>query len=161
MSDSVDNDKLERLLQNAQSAYARCIDDQAGAGWPDFFDDDCLYVVTTAENYRQGLEAGLIYADSKGMLKDRISALHEANIYEAHCYRHILGQPVILKREGELVWSECSFVVARIMRTGETTLFATGRYIDCYRIKNNQPLIRERKVVCDSNRIDTLLALPL
>jgi anthranilate 1,2-dioxygenase small subunit len=161
MSDSLDNDKLGRLLRNAQSAYARCIDDQAGAGWHDFFDDDCLYVVTTAENYRQGLEAGLIYADSKGMLKDRISALHEANIYEAHCYRHILGQPVILKREGELVWSESSFIVARIMRTGETTLFATGRYVDCYRIKNDQPLIRERKVVCDSNRIDTLLALPL
>jgi anthranilate 1,2-dioxygenase small subunit len=52
-------------------------------------------------------------------------------------------------------------MVARIMRTGETTLFATGRYVDCYRIKNDQPLIRERKVVCDSNRIDTLLALPL
>jgi anthranilate 1,2-dioxygenase small subunit len=161
VSDSVYEDKLGHLLKNALSAYARCIDDQAGVGWPEFFDDECLYLVTTAENYRQGLEAGLIYADSKGMLEDRISALHEANIYEAHCYRHILGQPVILKQEGELVWSECPFMVARIMRTGETTLFATGRYIDCYRIKNDQALIRERKVICDSNRIDTLLALPL
>jgi anthranilate 1,2-dioxygenase small subunit len=161
VSDSVYEDKLGHLLKNALSAYARCIDDQAGVGWPEFFDDECLYLVTTAENYRQGLEAGLIYADSKGMLEDRISALHEANIYESHCYRHILGQPVILKQEGELVWSECPFMVARIMRTGETTLFATGRYIDCYRIKNDRALIRERKVICDSNRIDTLLALPL
>ena len=47
------------------------------------------------------------------------------------------------------------------MRTGETMIFATGRYIDCYVLEKGRVLIRERKVVCDSNRVDTLLALPL
>jgi anthranilate 1,2-dioxygenase small subunit len=149
------------LIIKAQAAYAQCIDDKGGEGWVNFFDDDCFYVITTAENYQEGLQAGLMYADSKGMLKDRIAALNEANIYERHRYRHIVGQPLISRVDGPLVWAETAFMVARIMRTGETSLFATGRYIDCYSITADQVLLRERKVVCDSNRVDTLLALPL
>ena len=152
---------LQQRIANAQAAYARCIDDAGGGGWPDFFDDECFYIVTTAENHQDGLQSGLMYADSKGMLKDRISALEEANIYERHRYRHILGQPSVMRVEGPLVWAETSFMVARIMRTGETSLFATGRYIDCYLVEADTALIRERRVVCDSSRIDTLLALPL
>jgi hypothetical protein len=38
---------------------------------------------------------------------------------------------------------------------------ATGRYLDLYRIEDNKAKLEERTVVCDSSRIDTLLALPL
>ena len=65
---------LERILA-LQAAYIRCIDNNALEAWPDFFLDQCLYKVTTAENHRNGFEAGIIYADSKGMLIDRIAAL--------------------------------------------------------------------------------------
>ena len=151
-----------QLIIQAQAAYARCIDDDEGRGWPDFFADKCLYVVTTAENHRLGMQSGIIFADSKGMLIDRISALKNANIYEQHRYRHILSQPLISRIDSEWVWCETGFMVARIMRTGETSLFATGRYLDCYRItQSHSPLLEERRVICDSNRIDTLLALPL
>jgi anthranilate 1,2-dioxygenase small subunit len=40
-------------------------------------------------------------------------------------------------------------------------VYATGRYIDLYRLKDGAPRLRERIVVCDSSRFDTLLALPL
>lgn len=149
------------LIARAQAAYARCIDDHKARGWPDFFEEDCLYLVTTAENHEAGLEAGLIYADSRGMLEDRISALYEANIYEQHSYRHVLGQPFIERRDGEMVECETSFVVVRIMRDGETALFASGRYLDRYRVGGDSALLNRRIVVCDSRRIDTLLALPL
>ena len=161
MSAILHEDQVFRLIGAAQAAYARCIDDHGAQGWPDFFDTQCLYVVTTADNHRRGLAAGLIYADSQGMLKDRISALNDANIYERHSYRHILGQPAIGTIDSDLVAVETAFLVARIMRTGETTIFASGRYLDVYRVNGEQVLLRERIVVCDSNRIDTLMALPL
>jgi anthranilate 1,2-dioxygenase small subunit len=47
------------------------------------------------------------------------------------------------------------------MRDGDTDIFATGRYLDVYRVRNGAVTIAERIVVCDSSRIDTLLALPL
>ena len=87
---------LERILA-LQAAYIRCIDRNELEAWPDFFVDPCLYVVTTAENHRNGFEAGMIYADTKGMLIDRVAALRQANVYEKQTYRHILGLPVIVR----------------------------------------------------------------
>lgn len=150
------------LIGHAQNAYIRCIDSGNLEAWPDFFEDDCTYKITTADNHAQGLEAGVIFANSKDMLRDRVASLREANIYEQHVYRHFLGQPWIAPREetGE-VRSETSFLVARIMRDGTTDIYATGRYIDVYRLNGGAPRLRERIVVCDSSRFDTLLALPL
>jgi 3-phenylpropionate/cinnamic acid dioxygenase small subunit len=67
-------------LLNAE--YAGCIDDDMLEQWPLFFIEKCLYKITTVENYRIGMLAGLVYADSQRMLSDRVTALREANAYE-------------------------------------------------------------------------------
>jgi anthranilate 1,2-dioxygenase small subunit len=149
------------LILRAQADYARCIDDDRLESWPDYFDDPCNYKITTAANYREGLEAGIVFANSRGMLVDRVSSLREANIYEHHTYRHILGVPSILEEIDGGARCETPFLVARIMRGGETDIFATGRYLDVYRIRERGVKLVERIVVCDSSRINTLLALPL
>ena len=149
------------LINQFQNAYARCIDSGNLEAWPDFFEEICTYKITTADNFSQGLEAGVIFANSRGMLLDRVSSLREANIYERHVYRHFLGQPWILSQDSSEARSETSFFVARIMRDGTTDVYATGRYIDTYRLNGDVPKLRERIVVCDSSRFDTLLALPL
>ena len=148
-------------IAQAQAAQARCLDDDRLEDWPDFFAEDCLYRVTSAENMREGYEASLIFLNSKGMVRDRVSALRTANIYERHAYRHVLGQPSVLSSEGESVSTETSFMIARIMRDGKTDLFATGRYIDVWLRAGTSVTLVSRVVVCDSSRIDTLLALPL
>ena len=151
---------LERILA-LQAAYIRCIDNNALEEWPDFFVDPCLYVVTTAENRRNGFEAGIIYADTKGMLIDRIAALREANVYEKQSYRHILGLPNILRNGGDEAESETPFLVVRTMHDGQSDIFATGLYLDTYRAVGSDLKFAKRVAVCDSSRIDTLMALPL
>ncbi|WP_159349737.1 aromatic-ring-hydroxylating dioxygenase subunit beta [Roseomonas harenae] len=149
-------------IMAVQARYARCIDTDRLEEWPDFFLPDCQYRITTAENHRLGYAAGLIWADSRGMLQDRVAALREANIYERHSYRHLLGLPLVDGTGPEGTRSETPFIVARIMRDGATDLFATGRYLDLWRADEaGTPKLAERIVVCDSSRIDTLLALPL
>ena len=145
-----------------QAAYARCIDDDRLEAWPDFFLPQAIYRVTTAENHRRGLEAGLIWANSRAMLQDRVSALREANIYERHGYRHLIGLPHVEPAGAGAARAETPFMVARIMRDGSTALFATGRYLDRFaRDAAGALKLAERIVVCDSSRIDTLLAIPL
>jgi anthranilate 1,2-dioxygenase small subunit len=141
--------------------YARAIDDDRLEAWPDFFAADCLYKITSADNHRKGLEAALIYADSRGMLKDRVAALREANIYERQSYRHVVGMPAVLGESGGALRVEVPFLVVRIMRDGRMDLFATGRYLDALVTDGGALRFRERIVVCDSSRIDTLLAIPL
>ena len=143
--------------------YVRAIDDDRLEAWPEFFHEQCLYSITTAENHREGLEAGIVWADSRAMLKDRVLSLREANIYEHHRYRHIIGAPAIVAEDANGVRAESSFLVVRINRDGTMDLFATGRYLDLARVDpaDGRLKLAERIVVCDSSRIDTLLAIPL
>jgi 3-phenylpropionate/cinnamic acid dioxygenase small subunit len=103
----------------------------------------------------------VIYADSKGMLKDRVTALREANVFERQSYRHLVGLPAIVGERDGAVRAETPFLVVRIMRDGAMALFATGRYLDTLVEDTGALRFRERVVVCDSSRIDTLLAIPL
>lgn len=149
-------------LNALNAKYAKCIDDNQLEAWPEFFLDDCLYKITTADNYRQGLAAGMVYADSKGMLQDRVTALREANVYERQWYRHIVSTPVVVECAQQGVATETAFLVMRVMRGGKTDVFATGKYVDRIAIDANGELkFAERIVVCDSNVVDTLLAIPL
>ena len=83
---------MSALLQVAElnAAYAATIDADRLEAWPDFFIESCLYKITSADNRKHGYSAGIVYADSRAMLHDRVTALRTANIYERHSYRHIV-----------------------------------------------------------------------
>ncbi len=145
-------------LAELNAAYAATIDQDRLEAWPDFFTDDCLYKITSAENHKRGYAAGIVYADSRAMLRDRITALRTANIFERHNYRHIVGLPVV--GSGGTT-AETPFLVARIMRDGRTDVFVTGVYLDKLSDESGTLRFAERIIVCDSSHFDTLLAIPL
>jgi 3-phenylpropionate/cinnamic acid dioxygenase small subunit len=149
------------LVAQLNADYARAIDDDRLEDWPGFFVERCVYKITSADNYRRGLPAGIVYADSQGMLRDRVAALRQANIYERQAYRHVIGLPAILGEADGAVRAEAPFLVVRIVRGSAMDLFATGRYLDTLVDDGGALRFRERLVVCDSSRIDTLLAIPL
>ena len=148
-------------LVTLNAAYARAIDNEQFEQWPELFHENCLYKVTTADNVAQGLEGGVMYADSRAMLRDRVSALRKANIYERQRYRHIVGLPVVLGEADGAANVETPFLIVRIMRDGTMDVFATGCYRDRVKADNAGELrFVERIAVCDGGRFDTLVALP-
>jgi 3-phenylpropionate/cinnamic acid dioxygenase small subunit len=149
-------------VQDLNARYVRTIDEDRLEAWPDFFTADARYRIITADNYEQGLPLGMVYANSQAMLRDRVRALREANVYEAQRYRHIVAPPLIDAFESGAVRAHTAFMVARIMHTGETMLFATGRYEDRIILDGpDGPRFAEKLVVLDSRQVDTLLAIPL
>jgi anthranilate 1,2-dioxygenase small subunit len=148
-------------LDDLYTAYVDCLDSDALERWPEFFTEDCRYRITSVENYDAGLPLGLIYATSKNMLHDRVSALREANIYEPQRYRHIVSGIRITGEQDDALAVEASFVVVRTMQDGAMTLFAAGRYIDRVVRGDGGFLFAQKEVVLDSRQIDTLLAIPL
>lgn len=150
----------EELIE-LQAECAAAIDDGRLEAWPSFFTADCFYRITTAHNHARGYEAGLVYCDSRQMLMDRVLSLRKANIYERHSYRHLIGLPRLRGEQGGAQQVDTSFAVLRTMRTGEVSVFASGRYLDEVVREEGVLRLRRRDVVCDSQRIDTLLALPL
>jgi 3-phenylpropionate/cinnamic acid dioxygenase small subunit len=156
-----DPDLLFRLAR-LNAGYAAAIDADRLEDWPGFFQERCLYKITTAGNHRRAYAAGIVYADSRAMLADRVTALRRANIYERQSYRHIIGMPCVTTATAEEVAAETPFVVVRAMRDGRIDLFAAGVYRDrVHHEADDMLLFRERLVVCDNERFDTLLAIPL
>src|ERR1700741_4799355 len=118
--------ELEQLFTD----YVQCLDSDELERWPDFFTEDCFYRITSAENYEASLPLGLIYATSRNMLKDRVSALREANIYEPQRYRHLVSSIKIVEERGDAIDLVSNFLVVRTMQEGDMTIFCAGRYLD-------------------------------
>ncbi|MGH6768013.1 MAG: aromatic-ring-hydroxylating dioxygenase subunit beta [Xanthobacteraceae bacterium] len=149
-------------VQNLLARYIDALDDDKLEDWPEFFTEECRYLVTTADNREQGLPLGMIYATSRAMLRDRVRSLRDANVYEGQRYRHMIGPPVLEPGEGGLVSARTNFMVVRTMHTGESILFASGRYEDRIVLAGAEARrFAEKIVVLDSRQIDTLLAIPL
>jgi anthranilate 1,2-dioxygenase small subunit len=152
--------ELQLAVENLLARYVHALDDDRLEEWPGFFVEDGRYRITTAENHERKLPLPIVYADSRAMLRDRVSALRHANIYEAQRYRHVVSSALVERLDPETVRAVSNFQVVRIMHSGESTLFASGRYLDRIRMAGS-PRFEERIVVLDSRAVDTLLAIPL
>jgi anthranilate 1,2-dioxygenase small subunit len=150
-------DAIARL----QTRYVHAIDNDDIERWPGFFAERCVYRIVPRRDYDAGLPMGLWYCDSRGMLEDRVSSLRGVNVYEPHCYRHLLGPTEILGRRDGLWQAETGFAVIRTMHDGDMTVFSAGRYVDAIEVDAGGARFASRTVVTDSWRYDTLIVIPI
>jgi len=156
-----EHDDLIRRVERLMADYIGCIDQDDLERWPTFFTDDGLYRITTRDNYERGMPASFFYCNGRGMLHDRVLALRRANIYEPHYYRHLVSGTRLVGQEPSGWRFHTNFQVIRTMKTGEMSVFAVGLFNDLIVAHEAQVLFKEKTVVCDSSRVDTLLVIPL
>jgi anthranilate 1,2-dioxygenase small subunit len=154
---TVDRQAIHELI----AEYAETIDENRLEEWPDLFTDPYRYLVISRSNHDAGMRQGVIYCASRGMMLDRVFAIRRANLFEPHRYRHVISPIRVKSVLEEVATVHSHFIVARIMADGTTTLFATGRYLDIIDVSGTHYRFKERIVVLDSDKIDTLLAIPL
>ncbi len=150
-----------RLIEDLHARYVRCIDDDRLEAWPELFTDPCRYQITTRENVMRNLPLGLLECTSRGMLRDRIEALRRVNVYEPHTYAHHISALEVRPRDDGTFTARSNYLVVRTSAEGEMVLFSTGVYADIIEIAGDTARLRERVVIAESRRIDTLLVLPL
>jgi anthranilate 1,2-dioxygenase small subunit len=138
--------------------YGALIDMAKFDEWLDLFAEECRYQIVPRENFDRGLPAALVFCDSRAMLEDRIRALREANKYNIHIDRHVIGLPRILD---DGVAAEAPFAVYQTDQEGETRLFATGLYRDRLAPVGRRLKIRDKLILLDTFAVPTLLATPL
>ncbi|WP_439587148.1 aromatic-ring-hydroxylating dioxygenase subunit beta [Hydrogenophaga sp.] len=141
--------------------YCHTLDDGSVDDWSAYFEQDGVYRVTTRENVEANRPIGIVLCEGRGMMDDRIKALKIANIFESHTFRHMVGRPIVEPEFEGRFTVRSSFSVFRIMYTGKTDLFATGRYEDVVSVSESGILFAERSVVLDSRLLDTLMVYPL
>lgn len=158
----LDRDLALRLRIEALMAdYIHCIDEDRLEQWPDFFTEDGRYRVTSRENFELGLPVSLIYCGGRGMLRDRISALRRANVFEPHTYCHMTSALQLLGSEGRERRTQSNFTIIRTMSEGAMSVFACGKYVDRVVEEPDGLKFSERNIILESRRIDTLLVIPI
>jgi anthranilate 1,2-dioxygenase small subunit len=148
-------------LYDLYAAYGALIDAAEFDAWLELFADSCAYQILPRENYQQGLPAGLVFCDSRAVLEDRIRALREANKYNIHSDRHLIGLPRTLGQKGGATLVEAPFAVYQTDQEGETRLFATGLYCDRVVSEAGRLKFRNKLVLLDTFAVPSLLATPL
>ena len=154
------NDARARI-EDFLSDYVHMIDDDRLEEWPEYFTLDGVYQITTQENYQTALPIGILSCDGRGMMKDRVWAAREANIYEPHRYCHLLGRPRIDGEKSGDYRVRANFTVVRTMQNGDAGIFVSGKYLDQIVFEDGEPKLKERRVILDSRRVDILIVYPI
>jgi anthranilate 1,2-dioxygenase small subunit len=153
--------EIQWKIEELTHAYVQCIDDNRLEEWPEFFTEDCLYQIISRENVERNFPASIIYCDSKGMLKDRITAHRQANVFEAHVYRHIVSSIRITSHENDTYTVHSNYAVFQTRVNGYSEVYNVGKYIDKVIFEDDQPKFKEKKVIYDTLVIPTLLVTPI
>jgi anthranilate 1,2-dioxygenase small subunit len=149
--------QIERLF----AEYCSCLDEDRLEEWPELFTDDGFYKMISRENHAHGYPIPLVQFDSRAMMRDRVFSLRHANIYQPHRYRHALsGTRVLQFDEAEWVVST-SYIVVQTLIEGSTEIYQAGSYYDRLVQTSEGLRFRQRVVVYDTSRVQTLLATPV
>ena len=152
---------IRAAIDDLITRYAHRIDDDELELWPEFFTPDGTYQIISREGFEAGQPLGVMLCRGRGMMVDRIQAMRQANIFEPQRYTHILGPCEIVRENGDFR-VRTNFHVVRTMEDGQSDTFATGRYWDLIVVGDaGVASFKERRVLLDSRRIDTLLVVPL
>jgi anthranilate 1,2-dioxygenase small subunit len=161
----MDDREIRSAIEELINVYGECLDDDRLEEWPDFFTDDCLYQILPRENADQGLRIAVIYCDSRGMLQDRVTAHRTANLFAPHLYRHLMSGVRIGKRQDGVISARTNYSVFRTsidpIHYGATEIYSVGEYIDKIVFVGDVPKFKERVVIADTSRIQSLLVTPI
>jgi anthranilate 1,2-dioxygenase small subunit len=154
---------LEERLQLAEllGRYGQLIDAGDLRGWLGLFAAECSYRIVPRDNYDRGLPVTLLQCDNRRQLHDRVAALLEANKYNLHVDRHVLGIPLVTGRAGDVTRVETSFLVLQADAEGVGALFAFGRYVDEVVAEDGALRFRSKVAVLDNFEIPRAISTPI
>ena len=153
--------ELRLEIEEFHSAYCWTLDRGALDEWPDYFTDDAVYRITARENADDGLPVGLVYADSKAMIRDRAFALKHTQMYAPRTLRHLVTNVRVLQVKGDAFKAQSNYLLLQTLVDGPTTIQQSGRYYDTFVRAGGRLLLRERQCIYDTVLIANDLVLPV
>ena len=147
-------------LRDFYDDYYTVLDDVRLDEWPAFFTEDCIYRVIPRENYEAGYTLSTIYAESRGMLTDRVMGVMRTQMYAPRYYRRFPGPLRIVSRDGDTVRTRHNLLVVQTLTNRQTEIVLSAVCHDVVVRADDRLLLRERIVVFDSEMIPNSLIYP-
>jgi anthranilate 1,2-dioxygenase small subunit len=91
------------------------------------------------------------------MMRDHILALHNANVFEPHTYRHMTSGLEFNQIDTNTIDMQSNYDVVQTLTDGESRVYQAGRYFDRV-VRTGEGLrYQSKKAVYDTSRVQTLL----
>jgi anthranilate 1,2-dioxygenase small subunit len=154
-------ERLRLEVEELYYDYVEALDEGELERWPEFFTEVCLYKIVPRENVERGLPLALMLCESRGMLRDRVAAIRQANVYAPRTWRHLLSNIRLKDQEGETLRVQANYAVFETLIDEETRLLNVGKYVD--RIVRDGGALRfaERLCIFDSVLVPGSLVFPI
>jgi 3-phenylpropionate/cinnamic acid dioxygenase small subunit len=153
--------ELRLEIEEFHAAYCWTLDSGALMEWPDYFIDDAVYRITSRENADAGLPVGLVYADSKAMIRDRAFAVQNTQMYAPRYMQHFVTNVRVVEAKGDLIKAQANYLLLQTLVDGPSTVHQAGRYYDSFVRAGGKLLLKERQCVYDTVLIANDLVLPV
>ncbi|MGH8668393.1 MAG: aromatic-ring-hydroxylating dioxygenase subunit beta [Burkholderiales bacterium] len=154
--------ELRMEIEEFHADYCWLLDCGDIEKWPEYFTDDALYRITARENADAGLPVGLVYADSKAMIRDRAFAIKHTQMYAPRSMQHFVTNVRVLEAKAAAVKAQSNYLLLQTLVDGPTTVHQAGRYFDTFvRAAGGRLLLKERQCVYDTVLIANDLVLPV
>lgn len=147
-------------VRDLYDAYYATLDDVDLHAWPEHFTEECVYRVIPRENYEAGYSLCTMQAESRGMLKDRVTGLTRTQMYAPRYYRRFPTAPRIVGEEGGVVSVRHNLLIVQTMVDKQSDIVLSGVCYDKIVRDGDRLRFAERIVSFDSEMIPNSLVYP-
>jgi len=152
---------LENQLRHFYEKIADLLDQDQIEQFPGYFLDDCMYQVVSRENYSENLPQATIYCDGVAMVRDRVIALRETQVYVPRVWRHFISGTRVTAIEGDEIHARANFLITEATSDNDPTLFLVGMYLDVLVRDGDGFKFKQRLAVFDNHHISRSLIAPV
>lgn len=153
--------EVRQEIEEFHAQYCWTLDCGDVERWPDYFTDDAVYRITARENADGGLPVGLVYADSKAMIRDRAFALKHTQMYAPRTMQHFVTNVRVLEVSQASIKAQSNYLLLQTLVDGPTTIHQAGRYYDTFVRAAGRLLLKERQCIYDTVLIANDVVLPV
>lgn len=147
-------------VRDLYDAYYCVLDDVDLHAWPEFFTEECVYRVIPRENYEAGYTLCTMQAESRGMLKDRVTGLTRTQMYAPRYYRRFPTAPRLLGEENGVMSVRHNLLVIQTLIDKQSDIVLSAVCHDKIVRDGDRLRFVERVVVFDSEMIPNSLVYP-
>jgi anthranilate 1,2-dioxygenase small subunit len=148
-------------IEEFHNEYCWTLDCGKLEDWPAYFTDDAVYRITARENADANLPVGLVYADSKAMIRDRAFAVQNTQMYAPRTMQHFVTNVRVLEVKGNTIKAQANYLLLQTLVDGPSTIHQAGRYYDTFLRSGAKLLLKERQCIYDTVLIANDLVLPV
>lgn len=152
---------LQYELEELYARYAEALDDGPLEDWPEFFTEECLYLIIPRDNHELGLPMAIVRCESRDMLRDRVTAVQETMMYEPRYLRHHVTNLRVRSVDGEVLSAVANFSVIEVLPDELPRILMVGRYLDTLRREEGSWRFSERRCVFDSLLVPNSIIFPV